>query len=281
MQVAGRREDRVGRVVWILVAVAVGVHAVLRPRGGQELHPTLRAGARDAQVSAVVGLDLVDRRQHLPGDPVGGPGRLENRQQERRDLEAFDEEGRHAGDRFAQVQRERGGERRGLGRLVGSPHLFAGATCPRFGAFGLAALRRGGVPGGCRGAARARALRFLRLDFGRRFSGSRDRRFAGSGAGFRRGFSRRSGHRRNRRQGFGRRCFGGAPARRERQRQRAEDGGENELSVTLSHRRSVAQQVVEEQAVGFGAFGRRRVIRRARRGAPDRLAHRCRLGARR
>ena len=91
-QVAGGGEDRVGGVVGVLEAVAVGVHPVLGPLGGQELHPALGARARDAQVAAVVGLDLVDRREHLPGDSVGGAGRLVDRQQERRDLEAFDEE---------------------------------------------------------------------------------------------------------------------------------------------------------------------------------------------
>ena len=93
-QVAGGGEDRVGGVVRVLEAVAVGVDAVLGPLGGQELHPALGAGAGDAEVAPVVGLDLVDRREHLPGDPVGGAGRLEDRQQERRDLEAFDEEAR-------------------------------------------------------------------------------------------------------------------------------------------------------------------------------------------
>ena len=78
VQVARRGEDRVGGVVGIAVAVAVGVDAVRRPGRGQELHPALGAGARNRQVAAVVGLDLVDRREHLPRDSVGGarrPGR--------------------------------------------------------------------------------------------------------------------------------------------------------------------------------------------------------------
>src|ERR1035437_11071887 len=64
----------------------------LGPRRGQELHPPLRAGAGHAEVAPVVGLDLVDRREHLPGDSVRGARRLIDRQQERWDLEAFDEE---------------------------------------------------------------------------------------------------------------------------------------------------------------------------------------------
>ncbi len=100
----------------ILEAVAVGVDAVLRPLGGQELHPALGAGAGDAEVASVVGLDLVDRGEDLPRDPVGGAGGLEDRQQERRDLEAFDEEGGHAGDRGAQIERQRRRERRRRGR---------------------------------------------------------------------------------------------------------------------------------------------------------------------
>ena len=62
-QVARGGEDRVDRVVGVGVAGVEGVHAVLQPGVGHELHPADRAGARDRQVGAVVGLDFVDRRR--------------------------------------------------------------------------------------------------------------------------------------------------------------------------------------------------------------------------
>ena len=111
-QVAGGGEDRVDRVERVLDAVAVGVHAVGGPRGGHELHPAERAGGGDVQVAAVVGLDLVDRGQHLPAHAVLHAGGLVDREEEGRDPELVDEEVRHtypsgAGDRerVARVRR--------------------------------------------------------------------------------------------------------------------------------------------------------------------------------
>ena len=98
-QVAGGGEDRVDRVVGILAAVLVGVGAVHPPGRRDELHPADRAGGGDVQVAAVVGLDLVDRRQHLPADPVLDPRRLVDRQQKRRHPELADDEIRHPGRR--------------------------------------------------------------------------------------------------------------------------------------------------------------------------------------
>ena len=92
VQIAGGGEDRVDRVVRIGDPVAVGVDAPFLPRRGQELHPADGAGRGHRQVAPVVGLDLVDRRQHLPRHVVLDPGRLVDRQQERRDLEGVDEE---------------------------------------------------------------------------------------------------------------------------------------------------------------------------------------------
>ena len=110
VQVVGRGADRVDRVVGVLAAVAVGVDTVGFPGRGQELHPADRAGAGDVEVGAEVGLDLVDRGEHLPGDPVLGPAGLVDRQQEGRDLERVDDEvgdadrGRpEAGDRRRRV----------------------------------------------------------------------------------------------------------------------------------------------------------------------------------
>ena len=56
------------------------------------------AGGRDVQVAAVVGLDLVDRRQDLPADAVLDAGGLVDRQQEDRHAELADDEVRDAGD---------------------------------------------------------------------------------------------------------------------------------------------------------------------------------------
>jgi hypothetical protein len=98
LQVPGRGEDGVGGVVRVLAAVPVGVHAVGAPGGRHELHPALRPGGRDREVAPVVGLDLVDRRQHLPRHAVLDPGGLVDRQQERRDREAVEQD---VGDRCA------------------------------------------------------------------------------------------------------------------------------------------------------------------------------------
>ncbi len=105
-QVAGGGEDRVDRVVRVLEAVAVGVDAVLLPGGGHELHPPERAGGRDVEVAAVVGLDLVDRGQHLPAHAVLDAGGLVDGEEEGRDPELVDEE---VGD--ADRSRARGRER--------------------------------------------------------------------------------------------------------------------------------------------------------------------------
>ena len=105
-QVARGGEDRVDRVERVLAPVAVGVGAVLLPGRRHELHPAQRAGRGDVEVAPVVGLDLVDRREHLPAHAVLDAGRLVDRQQERRDAELVDEEIRHA-DRDGAGQRER------------------------------------------------------------------------------------------------------------------------------------------------------------------------------
>ena len=61
---------------------------------------------RDVEVAAVVGLDLVDRRQDLPRHAVLDPRRLVDRQQKRRDREVADEEVRD-------LRRRRGRQRAG------------------------------------------------------------------------------------------------------------------------------------------------------------------------
>ena len=60
-EVTSGGEDRVVRVVGILAAVVIGVHAVGRPGGWHELHPALRAGGGGTEVLAETALDLVDR----------------------------------------------------------------------------------------------------------------------------------------------------------------------------------------------------------------------------
>ena len=114
-QVARGREDGVDRVVGVLEAVAVGVDAVLLPRGGHELHPAQRAGGGHVEVAAVVGLDLVDRREHLPAHAVLDAGGLVDGEEEGRDAELVDEEVRDADrsraggrDRVARVRGGRG-----------------------------------------------------------------------------------------------------------------------------------------------------------------------------
>ena len=96
LQVPRGREDRVDRVVGVLLAVVVGVDAVLLPRGRHELHPAQRAGGGDVEVAAVVGLDLVDAGQDLPAHAVLDAGGLVDRKQEGRDPELVDEEVRDA-----------------------------------------------------------------------------------------------------------------------------------------------------------------------------------------
>ena len=51
--------------------VAARVDSPAEPGVGHELHPADRAGRARAHVPAEVGLDLVDRSEHLPRDPVG------------------------------------------------------------------------------------------------------------------------------------------------------------------------------------------------------------------
>ena len=70
-----------------------------------------RAGGGDVEVAAVVGLDLVDRREDLPAHAVLDAGGLVDREQERRDAELVDEEVRHA-DRGGAGRRQR------VGRVV-------------------------------------------------------------------------------------------------------------------------------------------------------------------
>ena len=101
LEVARGGEDRVDRVVRVLQLVLVGVDAVLLPRRGHELHPPERAGGGDVEVAAVVGLDLVDRREDLPAHAVLDAGGLVEREQEGRDAELVDEEVRHADRRGA------------------------------------------------------------------------------------------------------------------------------------------------------------------------------------
>ena len=69
-QILGGGEDRITRVIGVGHAVAVDRDPVLGPRGGLELHPADGAGAGGVEVLAVVGLDGVDRRQHLPRHAV-------------------------------------------------------------------------------------------------------------------------------------------------------------------------------------------------------------------
>ena len=113
-QVARGGEDRVDRVVRVLDAVAVGVDAVQPPGRGQELHPADGARGAHVEVAAVVGLDLVDRREDLPAHAVLDAGGLVDREQERRDAELVDEEVRHTdtrgpgrGQRVGRVRRAR------------------------------------------------------------------------------------------------------------------------------------------------------------------------------
>ena len=99
-QVAGRGEDRVVRVVRVLVAVAVRVDPVHRPGRGHELHPAHGAGGGGAEVLPEAALDLVDRGEDRGAggaEVVGLGGRLVDRGKEGRDRD------RAAGGRAAGV----------------------------------------------------------------------------------------------------------------------------------------------------------------------------------
>ncbi len=91
-EIAGGAADRVDGVVGVLAAVAVGVDPVGLPGRGQELHPPDGAGCgRHSGQLPEVGLDAVDRGEHLPGDPVLGAAGLVDRKQEGRDRELVDD----------------------------------------------------------------------------------------------------------------------------------------------------------------------------------------------
>ncbi len=116
LEVAGGGEDRVDRVVRILAPVLVGVDPVHLPGGGHELHPPERARGGHVEVAAVVGLDLVDRREDLPADPVLDARGLVDGEQEGRHAELADDEVGHAG----------GG--RGAGEHVGEARVRRGRS---------------------------------------------------------------------------------------------------------------------------------------------------------
>ena len=118
LEVVGGGADRVDRVVGVLATVPVGVQTVGFPARREELHPADGAGAGDVEVGPEAGLDFVDRREDLPGDPVFGSAGLVDRQQEGRDLEGVDDE---VGD----ADRGRA-ERRDRGRRVGEGGGAAG-----------------------------------------------------------------------------------------------------------------------------------------------------------
>ena len=221
LQVARRGEDRIGGVVRIGLAVAVGVDAVHRPGRGHELHPARRAGARDVEVAAVVRLDLVDRREDLPAHAVLGPRGLEDRQEEDRDAERVDEVARDAGPRHGGDRRERrvaggAGGRGGVGlrgRRLGRLRGRLGLVRLRLGRVGRSWLRRlGGILDRAGPLGLGEDERRLGVD--RR---PRGRRGGGGGGGRRlsvrddRG-RRRSGCRALRQgAGRGRQCGGGEP----------------------------------------------------------------------
>ena len=140
LQVARGGEDRVDRVVRVHQPVLVAVDAVGLPRRGHELHPALRAGRADLGVAAVVGLDLVDRGQQLPADAVLRARGLVDRQQERRDPEAVDEEVRDA-----DLGRARLGERvrRVVLRRAAGPASVRRSGVGRLGLLDLAGQRLG------------------------------------------------------------------------------------------------------------------------------------------
>ena len=130
LEVARGGEDRVDRVVRVLAPVLVGVDPVHLPGGRHELHPADGAGGRDVQVAAVVGLDLVDRREDLPADAVLDAGGLVDRQQEERDAELADDEvGDAVGGRGAgQGVEEAGVARRWACRRRCAASFFSGLS---------------------------------------------------------------------------------------------------------------------------------------------------------
>ncbi len=109
LQVARCAADRVPRVVGIPGAVPVGVSSVRLPGRGHELHPAHRPRGGDIEVGAEGGLDPVDRRQHLPGDPVLGAAGLIDAEQEGRDRELVDQEARDPDRGRAEVGDREGG----------------------------------------------------------------------------------------------------------------------------------------------------------------------------
>ncbi len=70
-EVAGRGKDGVVGIPGIGEPVSVRVEAPAKPRVRHELHPPHRAGRARAHVAPEVGLDLVDRGEHLPRHAVG------------------------------------------------------------------------------------------------------------------------------------------------------------------------------------------------------------------
>ena len=80
-QIAGRGGDGVLGVPRVGDAVAVGVDSPPLPRRRHELHPADRAGRARPHVAAEVRLDLVDRREHLPRDPVARARALPQREE--------------------------------------------------------------------------------------------------------------------------------------------------------------------------------------------------------
>ena len=153
LQVARCAADRVPRVVGIPGAVPVGVSPVRLPGRGHELHPAHRPRGGDIEVGAEGGLDPVDRRQHLPGDPVLGAAGLIDAEQEGRDRELVDQEARdpdrgraEVGDREGGVGPRRdavGGARRRLAAPIGAGRAAAAVARP---VIGSVATRSAGAP---------------------------------------------------------------------------------------------------------------------------------------
>ena len=80
-QIAGGGGHGVLGVPRVGDAVAVGVDSPPLPRRGHELHPPDRAGRARPHVPAEVRLDLVDRREHRPRDPVARARALPQREE--------------------------------------------------------------------------------------------------------------------------------------------------------------------------------------------------------
>ena len=80
-EVARGRIDRVLRIPGICDAVPVRIDAPAFPGARHELHPADRAGRAGAHVAAEVRLDLVDRGEHFPWNPVSRAGALPERHQ--------------------------------------------------------------------------------------------------------------------------------------------------------------------------------------------------------